>query len=101
MKNEYFVSKAVKQVQFIGTTPEETNQPVIDEIRAGFEKLYQEFQPKHREEYVSLDDAAKRLGVDKSTLHNWRKRGVIKGYQLGYRVYLKWSEVESSMEPLG
>lgn len=99
MNTKKLANKTVQQVQFIGTTPEEVTQPVIDIIHNVLEKL-DSFQPQKAEEYISLDEAAKRLKVDKSTLHNWRKRGVIKGYQLGYRVYLKWSEVEAAMVPL-
>ncbi|WP_163322982.1 helix-turn-helix domain-containing protein [Draconibacterium mangrovi] len=72
----------------------------LQEIKAEIEALKSDFQPKQPEEYVPLDEAAKRLHVDKSTLHNWRKRGIVRGWQIGNRVYLKWSEVEASIQPL-
>ncbi|WP_297097853.1 helix-turn-helix domain-containing protein [uncultured Draconibacterium sp.] len=94
------IERATRRIQFVDTTPEEATQPIIDEIRNGFKMLLTEFQPRQPEEYVTLDEAAKRLHVDKSTLHNWRKRGVVRGWQIGNRVYLKWSEVEASIQPL-
>lgn len=92
-----------KQIQFIAISPEEVNKPVnerLERIEGMFELFQKEFQPKRREEYVSISEAAKRLGVDKSTLYNWKKRNIVKFFQIGHRVYLKWSQVEESMEPL-
>jgi len=34
-------------------------------------------------EYVTVSEAARHLGVHRSTLYNWEKRGFIKIYRLG------------------
>lgn len=89
-----------RAVQFIETTPEEVNQPVIKLIAEGFNKLQQEFQPKEPTEYLTRNEVKDLLKVDLSTIHNWTKRGKLKVYGLGNRVYYKRSEVEAAIKPL-
>lgn len=89
-----------KTVQFIGVSPDEVNEPVLNEIRSGFERLIKEFQPKVPEEYLTRHEVRDLLRVDLSTVHNWTKRGKLKAYGLGNRVYYKRSEVEAAIQPL-
>lgn len=90
----------MRQIQFISTSPEELEERIAKRFDAKLEILKSHFQPKNPEEYLTLDETAKALKVDKSTLHNWRKRGVITAYQIGNRVYTKRSEIESAIQPI-
>ena len=97
MQREKLVQQAV---QFIGTTPEEVNKPVLEVIKEGFEKLQKQFQPKIPTEYLTRNEVKTFFKVDLSTVHNWTKRGKLKSYGIGNRVYYKRSEVEAAIKPL-
>lgn len=93
-------SEATKAIQFIGTTPEEVNKPVIELIQSVFEKMFMHLQPKQPTEYVTRNQVKTMFDVDLSTVHNWTKRGKLKSYGIGNRVYYKRSEVEEAIVPL-
>ena len=40
------------------------------------------------------------LKIDLSSLHNWKKRGILQAYQIGGRVYYKRDEVELAIVKL-
>ena len=103
MDREKTVERTVnplKQLQFIATTPEEANQPVINELRNGFKKLLNEFQPKHPEELMTRNEVKDFFKVDLSTIWAWTRNGRLKSYGIGNRVYYKRSEIEASIQPL-
>ena len=47
---------------------------------------------------LSRTETAKLLSVNVSTLHNWHKKGILKPYSLGGRVYYKYSEIIDRLE---
>ncbi|MDX8339389.1 helix-turn-helix domain-containing protein [Draconibacterium sp. IB214405] len=97
MKNE----KNIKSLgQFISTILDELNQPLKDQIQDGFKEVKRQFQPKEPEEYLTRNEVKDLLKVDLSTIHNWTKRGKLKAYGIGNRVYYKRSEVEQAIKPL-
>ena len=65
-------------IQFIGTTPNdlvsEIKNALIPELR---EQLSKDFQPKEPTEYLTRSEVCKILQIDLSTLHRWRKEGVL------------------------
>lgn len=89
-----------KAVQFIGTTPEEVIKPVIELIQSGFEKMFVHLQPKQPTEYITRNQVKVMFDVDLSTVHNWTKKGKLKSYGIGNRIYYKRDEVESAITPL-
>jgi excisionase family DNA binding protein len=82
-------------IQFIGTTPsdliEDIKKEIIPELKA---ELSKEFQPKEPCIYLSRQEVCEMLQVDLSTLHRWRKDGILVAYGLGNRVYFKRNEIE-------
>lgn len=90
----------LKTIQFIQTTPEHLQEAIVSGIRVEIDSLRREFQPKQPIQYLSRSDVKAMLGVDLSTIHNWTKRGKLKAYGLGNRVYYKRSEVEEAIKPL-
>ena len=82
-------------IQFIGTTPsdliEDIKKEIIPELK---EQLCKEFQSKEPCIYLSRQEVCEMLQVDMSTLHRWRKDGVLVAYGLGNRVYFKRNEIE-------
>ena len=78
-----------------------------EEITALFEGLQNQltelkanFEPKIPTEYLTRSELAEMLKCDLSTVHNWTKKGKLKAYGIGNRVYYKRSEVESVVKPI-
>lgn len=91
---------AEKNIQFIQTTPELLQESILAGVKVEIQKLYKEFQPKVPEEFMTRSEVKEFLKVDLSTIHNWTKRGKLKAYGLGNRIYYKRSEVEGAIQPL-
>lgn len=53
------------------------------------------------EKPISQQEAVAFLGKSRQTLIKWRKKGIIKGYCLGGRIYYKPSELVAALEKLG
>ena len=92
--------KEMENVLIIQITPEKLKQEIISGIRAELAILKADFQPKEPTEYMTRDEVKRLLNVDLSTVHNWTKRGKLKAYGLGNRVYYKRSEVEAAIQPI-
>lgn len=88
------------QVQFIGTSPEQLRNEILSGVKKELELLRKEFQPKEPTVYLTRNEVKKLLTVDLSTVHNWTKKGKLKAYGIGARVYYKRHEVESVLIPL-
>ena len=56
--------------------------------------------PKLPTEYLTRTGLAEMLQCDLATIHNWTKKGKLKPYGIGNRVYYKRVEVELSLKPL-
>lgn len=87
------------EVQIIQDT-ESFKASLVRAFKTELEQLKQEFQPKRPTEYLTRQEVAKMFQVDLSTVHNWTKKGKIKGYGIGHRVYYKRAEVEAALQPL-
>lgn len=69
-------------------------QTVKTELLADLTKLLTDNAPKR---YLSADEVCQRFGVTKPTVHEWRKRNILKSYKLGSRVYYRLDEIENAM----
>jgi len=87
-------------IQLIQVTPEEFENRIISRVKVEFETLKAEFQPKQPTEYLTRNEVKDLLHVDLSTIWGWTKRGKLKAYGLGARVYYKRSEVEQAIKPI-
>ncbi|ASV77962.1 helix-turn-helix domain-containing protein [Elizabethkingia anophelis] len=83
-------------IQFIGTNPAdlitELKNALIPELT---ERLSAQFQPIHPTEYLTRSEVCKLLKIDLSTLHRWRKEGVLPAFGIQNRVYFKRSDIEN------
>lgn len=81
-----------------------TSEDLLQEISTIIKKeivvLKKEYKPIEPEELLTRKEAAEMLKVNLSTIHNHTKKGKLKAYGLGYRVYYKRSEIERSLIPL-
>ena len=90
----------MQAVQFIQTTPQELEDSILQGLKSQISLLKAEFQPKEPTEYLTRNELAELLKVDLSTIHNWTKKGKIKAYGIGNRVYYKRQEINQSIKPL-
>ena len=90
----------LEQVQFISVTPEQLQNAIITGVKVEIDQLKSEFQPKEPTEYLTRNEVKNLLNVDLSTIWNWQKKGKLKAYGIGSRVYYKRHEVEQSIKPL-
>ena len=82
-------------IQFIGTSDSEFLQRFKDEIIPELKlQLAKEFQPKEPTEFLTRTEVCELLKIDFSTIHRWKKEGIIPSYGVGNRVYFKRHEVE-------
>ncbi|WP_026704429.1 helix-turn-helix domain-containing protein [Flavobacterium soli] len=84
-------------VQFIQVTPEQLQNEILKGIKQELEQLKKDFQPKQPSEYLTRNNVAEMLKIDLSSVHNWTKKGKLKAYGIGGRVYYKRDEVENSI----
>lgn len=61
------------------------------------EAIKENYQPKEQEELMTRQEVADYFKINITTLWNWTKRGKLISYGIGYRVYYKRSEIESSL----
>lgn len=87
----------MQAVQFIQITPQEFQESILNGVKDEISLLKAEFQPKEPTEYLTRNEVAQLLKVDLSTVHNWTKKGKIKAYGLGNRVYYKRHELNQSL----
>ncbi|MGD9929313.1 MAG: helix-turn-helix domain-containing protein [Mangrovibacterium sp.] len=87
-------------IQLIQLTPDELENKIVAGVKAEIEILKKEFQPKEPTEYLTRNEVRDLLQVNLSTVHNLTKRGVLKSYGIGARVYYKRHEVEQAIKPI-
>jgi excisionase family DNA binding protein len=90
----------MENIQFIQITPEEQEDRIFKRVKAELEELKKDFQPKQPPEFLTRNEVRDLLKVDLSTVHNWTKRGKLKAYGIGNRVYYRRDEVEAAIKPL-
>lgn len=81
-------------------SPDQLTQAILNGVDEKFNQLKTEFQPKEPTELLTRNEAKELLKVDLSTLYNWTKKGKLKSYGIGNRVYYKRHEIETTLTPL-
>ena len=77
--------------------PEELQNAILNGVKELISELKSEYKPKEPNEYLTRNEVRDLLKVDLSTIHNWCKRGKLRAYGIGNRVYFKRSELEQSL----
>jgi excisionase family DNA binding protein len=67
------------------------------EIQNQIRDLKESFEPKHPTQYMTRNEVAEMLKCDLSTLWHWQKKGKIKPYGIGNRIYFKRDEIEEAI----
>ncbi|HEX7413066.1 MAG TPA: helix-turn-helix domain-containing protein [Bacteroidia bacterium] len=74
---------------------------ILLDISHTITELKQNFEPKTPTEYLTRSQVAEMLKVDLSTIHNWCKKGKLKPFGIGNRVYFLRKDIEAAIIPLG
>jgi len=72
----------------------------INFIKSELADLKRNYEPKEPTKYLTRQEVAKMFQIDLSSVHNWTKKGKLKSYGLGGRVYFKRTEVENAIVEL-
>jgi excisionase family DNA binding protein len=70
---------------------------LVSTVKAQLDEQKKSFEPKNPDEWLTRVEVAEMLKCDKSTVHNWTKKGKLKKYCIGNRTYYKRSEVEAAL----
>jgi predicted DNA-binding transcriptional regulator AlpA len=55
--------------------------------------------PKNdKEELLNMEEVLKFLKVSKVTIHNWKKKGIIKSHRIGRKLYFKRCELMNAIK---
>ena len=84
-------------VQFIQTTPQQLQEAIVNGVKLQLDELKKNFQPKEPTEYLTRTEVKILLKIDLSTVHNWTKKGKLKSYGIGGRIYYKRYEIENAI----
>lgn len=88
----------MKQIQFIGTTPNALVDLIDETVKRQLNELKKHFQTKEPTQYVTRQYVAdEMIHCDLSTVHNLTKKGVLIKYGIGGRVLYKRKEVENAI----
>lgn len=88
-------------IQITQLTPDQFEETIKKAVKSQLDSLKKEITPTQpKEEYLSRKEVADLLKIELSTLHNWCKKGKLKPYGIGNRVYFRRSEIEAALKPL-
>ncbi|MDL5511722.1 helix-turn-helix domain-containing protein [Arenibacter sp. M-2] len=69
----------------------------LTRVEEELENIKMNFQPMAPVELMTRQEVADYFKINITTLWNWTKKGRLKSYGIGYRVYYKRSEIETSL----
>lgn len=87
----------MQQIQFIQTTPEQLTNEIAEAVKRELANLAQPTEPQ---QLLTREQTAHLLHIDLSTLWQWTKRGKLKSYGIGNRVYYKRTEIDEALTTL-
>ena len=88
----------MESIQFFGVTPTALITEIVGKIKNElFADIQKSIKENEQKEYLSADEVCKRLSITKPTIHEWKRRNILKSYKLGSRVYYRFDEIENAM----
>ena len=70
----------------------------VQNLSCEIEKFKKMLQPEATE-YMTTEQVAEMLSCNRTTIHNWTKKGKLTKLYLGNKVYFKKSEIEQALIP--
>lgn len=90
----------MEQIQFIQYSPQQLQEDIQKAVKSSLTSFTNHFQPKQPNEYLTRQEVAELFKVDISTIHNWCKKGRLKPYGIGARVYFLRADIDNCLTPL-
>ncbi|ROI08113.1 DNA-binding protein [Chryseobacterium sp. H3056] len=88
----------METINFIGVTPHALISEIVGKVKSELlADLVKTFKGNEPNRYCSAQEICDRFSITKPTIHEWRKRGIIKSRKLGSRVYYRLDEIENAM----
>lgn len=84
-------------IQMHNATPEQLTKTILEGVKSILDEVT---KPQPQTKYITREEVCNLLKIDKSTLWSWTKKGKLKSYGIGARVYYKQDEVEMAIKPL-
>ncbi len=88
----------MESIQYVGVQPTVHIQEIADTVENRlFERLSKFLTDNEPNRYYTAEQICERFSITKPTIHEYRKRKIIKSYRLGSRVYYRLDEIENAM----
>jgi hypothetical protein len=88
----------MQQINFVGVTPDNFLNELVSQVKTALlTELQQSFKDNEPNRYYTAEQICERFSITKPTIHEYRKRKIIKSYRLGSRVYYRLDEIENAM----
>ena len=88
----------METINFVGITPDNFLNELVSKVKTALlNDLEKSFKDNAPNRYYTADQICERFSITKPTIHEYRKRKIIKSYKLGSRVYYRMDEIENAM----
>lgn len=88
----------METINFVGVTPQALISEIVGKVKSELlSELVKTFKENEPNRYFTAQEICDRFSITKPTIHEWRKRSIIKSYRLGSRVYYRLDEIENAM----
>jgi excisionase family DNA binding protein len=92
------MNKIITQVNEV--TPNQLLEMLLNGLIENQKELLKSSNQQPQNKYLTRKEVSKLLSISLPTLHDWVKRGLIKSYRCGNRVFFKSSEIEQSLKQI-
>jgi excisionase family DNA binding protein len=82
------------------SNPFEVLQNEISELKTILSDIQREIktpEPQTQTKYLTRKDVAELLQINISSVFNWTKKGTLKSYQMGGKIFYKQSDIDEAM----
>ena len=91
----------MQTIQITQLSPEQFEEVIKKVVKSQFETILKQIpQEQKKEEYLTRKQVSLLFQIPYSTLYNWIKKGKLKPYGIGNRVYFLQSDIEKALTPL-
>ena len=98
IKRNQFNSDIMETINFVGITPDNFLNELVSRVKTALlNDLQQSYKDNEPNRYYTAEQICERFSITKPTIHEYRKRNIIKSYRLGSRVYYRLDEIENAM----
>jgi predicted DNA-binding transcriptional regulator AlpA len=86
-----------EQILLHNSTPEQLTESIIKGVKSILDEVT---RPQSETKFITREQVCNLLSINLSTLWSYTKKGKLKSYGIGARVYYKLDEVEAAIKPL-